>query len=196
MMVVGLTGGIGSGKTTVANYFKDLGVPIYIADIAGKSLMETSTTIKQDIIELLGAEAYNDDLPDRKWIASVVFKDPSKLEDLNKIIHPAVKKDFEEWKLQQTSDYVIYEAAILFEMGGYKACDKTILVTAPMKLRVKRLQNRDGSSVEEIQLRMNNQWSDEKKSALADFVIENVNLNQTKAQVKKLHQIILKTIKN
>lgn len=196
MMVIGLTGGIGSGKTTVAGFFKERGIPVYIADDAGKRLMSTSVEIRNSIIELFGAEAYKGDTPDRKLIASKVFNDKEQLSKLNQIIHPAVEKDFKEWLSDQSSEYVIYEAAILFEAGGYKKCDYSILVTAPKKLRIQRLQKRDDSSVEEIQERMNNQWSDEKKSKMADFLINNEELAQTKLQVEHIHQEILKAGKN
>ncbi|MFD1096532.1 dephospho-CoA kinase [Salegentibacter chungangensis] len=195
-MVIGLTGGIGSGKTTVAGFFKELGVPVYIADKQAKELMETSEEIRQGIVDLLGDEAYNGKFPNRKFIASKVFNNTEKLEKLNSIIHPAVENDFVQWKNKQSSAYVIYEAAILFEKGGYKKCDFNILVTAPKEDRVKRLQKRDQSSRDEIEARMNHQWSDEKKSELADFTIENTNLTQTKEQVRTLHRIILKSGKN
>lgn len=192
MKIVGLTGGIGSGKTTVAGFFKDLNIPVYIADEAGKKLMNTSSEIRNEIIGLFGENAYEGELPNRKYIASRVFNDPEQLAKLNNIIHPAVEADFREWLSKQTSAYVIYEAAILFETGGYKKCDLIILVTAPQKLRVERLQKRDDSSKSEIQERMNNQWSDEKKSGMADFIINNTELTQTKLQVEHIHGKILK----
>ena len=192
MMVVGLTGGIGSGKTTVAGFFKELDIPVYIADEAGKRLMETSPKIREQIISLFGESSYSGNTPERKYIASKVFSDATLLEKLNKIIHPAVAKDFKDWLQQQKSEYVIYEAAILFETGGYKKCDRSILVTAPMELRIERLQKRDDSSRNEIQQRMDNQWSDEKKSQLADFIINNEDLADTKLQVEHIHVEILK----
>lgn len=196
MIVVGLTGGIGSGKTTVAGFFKDLGIPVYIADDAGKRLMKTSPEIKQQIIDLFGESSYAGDIPERKFIASKVFSDSKLLEKLNKIIHPAVEEDFKNWVNDQSSAYVIYEAAILFETGGYKNCQFSILVTAPEDLRINRLQKRDDSSREEIQQRMNNQWSDEEKSQLADFIITNEDLGHTKQQVEHIHDKILKAGKN
>ncbi|MDT0644351.1 dephospho-CoA kinase [Zunongwangia sp. F363] len=196
MKVVGLTGGIGSGKTTVANYFRDLGIPVYIADDAARELMNSSEEIRKEIIGIFGEEAYNGKQPDRKYIASRVFNNPEQLNLLNNVIHPAVAKHFEKWKNTQDAAYVIYEAAILFEKGGYKKCDYSILVTAPYEEKIKRLQERDQSSVEEIQARMNNQWDDEKKRKLADFEIENLQREQTQSAVRKLHQIILKSGKN
>ncbi|MDT0688275.1 dephospho-CoA kinase [Salegentibacter sp. F188] len=196
MKVVGLTGGIGSGKTTVANFFKDLGIPVYIADDAARNLMNTSENIRKEITTLFGAESYIDKLPNRKFIASKVFNDKTQLDLLNNIIHPAVAADFEKWKLQQDAPYVIYEAAILFEKGGYKKCDYTILVTAPHDQKIKRIKARDQSSVEDIEARMNNQWDDERKAGLADFQIENLQLEQTRRDVENLHAVLLKVRKN
>ncbi len=196
MKVVGLTGGIGSGKTTVAGFFRDLKIPVYIADDAGKRLMNTSTEIRQKIIELFGEAAYSGNTPNRKFIASRVFSDKQELQKLNGIIHPAVEHDFKSWLIDQSSPYVIYEAAILFETGGDKKCDLTILVTASKETRVQRLQKRDNSSIEEIQQRMDNQWNDEKKSRLASFVIDNEDLEYTKQQVTHIHGEILKAGKN
>jgi len=196
MKIVGLTGGIGSGKTTVAGFFKELNIPVYIADDAGKRLMNTSSEIRQEIIDLFGEQAYKEDLPDRKFIASKVFNDKDLLSKLNKIIHPAVAADFQKWVKKQHSAYVIYEAAILFETGGYKKCDFSILVTAPKEMRIQRLQKRDDSSEKEIEERMNNQWSDKKKSSMANFLINNEELTQTKQQVEHIHDKILKAGKN
>lgn len=196
MKIVGLTGGIGSGKTTVAGFFKELGIPVYIADEAGKRLLKTSEEIRKKVIELFGEEAYTANGPDRKFIASKVFSDAGLLSRLNKIIHPAVEKDFKQWLRDQSSDYVIYEAAILFETGSYKKCDLIILVTASMESRIERLKERDGSSRDEIEQRMANQWSDEKKAKLADFIIENEELGQTRLKVTHIHGKILKAGKN
>lgn len=196
MKTVGLTGGIGSGKTTVAGFFKELGVPVYIADDAGKRLMETSSTVRDQIIQLLGEKAFLGKLPDRKYIASVVFNSEEKLKSLNNIIHPAVEADFAQWKHSQKAAYVIYEAAILFEAGGYKKCDLIILVTAPYEKRIARLQQRDQSTVEQIEARIQHQWSDEKKLALANFEIKNSNLSTTRDQVRNLHEILLNPSKN
>jgi dephospho-CoA kinase len=196
MKVIGLTGGIGSGKTTVAGFFRELGIPVYIADDAGKSLLETSEQVRASVISLLGPESYKAGLPDRKFIAAKVFASPQKLEKLNQIIHPAVAAHFEKWKKEQDAPYVIYEAAILFETGGYQKCDAVILVTASIKERIARLQNRDRSSVEEIEARMQHQWSDEKKLELANFEIKNNDLTSTRTQVRNLHEILLKPSKN
>ena len=196
MMVVGLTGGIGSGKTTVARMFQELGIPVYIADEAGKRLMRSSEEIRKAIIEIFGDASYQNGDPNRSFIASKVFKDETLLARLNGIIHPAVKRDFSEWLEKQQSDYVIYEAAILFETGGNASCDFSILVTASKKLKIERLQKRDESSVLQIEERMANQWSDEKKIPMADFLINNHDLKVTLRQVKDIHSKILKAGKN
>lgn len=193
MKIIGLTGGMGSGKTTVANLFKELNVPVYIADEAGKFLMNNNESVKAKIIELFGAPAYKEEQLDRKYVASKVFNSSEKLEQLNHIVHPAVALDFKEWKNKQTSAYLLYEAAILFETGGYKNCDLIILVTAPLEERIKRLQIRDNSSLEEIESRIQHQWNDEKKRKLSNFEIINENLASTKDQVRNLHKILINT---
>lgn len=196
MRIIGLTGGIGSGKTTVAGFFKELGIPVYIADDAGKRLMKTSSRVKEQIIEFLGSAAYKDGYPDTKYIASRVFSSAEELQQLNLIIHPAVALDFENWLKVQIAPYVIYEAAILFESGGYKKCDKVILVTAPYEKRIARLRARDNSSEGDIEARIQHQWSDEKKLKLANYEIKNSELSSTREQVRNLHEILLKPSKN
>ncbi|MFO7718872.1 MAG: dephospho-CoA kinase [Gillisia sp.] len=196
MKVAGLTGGMGSGKTTVAGFFGELGVPVYIADEAGKRLMDTSAAVKSQIIQFFGEAAYSKGKLNRKYIASKVFNDREQLDKLNNIVHPAVARDFEQWKNTQTSAYVIYEAAILLETGGHSRCDWVILVTATMDNRIQRLQKRDQSTVEEIEARLKHQWSDEKKRSLADFEIKNNDLSSTKEQVRNIHEIILNASKN
>lgn len=193
MKVVGLTGGIGSGKTTVANFFAELGIPVYIADLEAKKLQNESETVRAQITALFGPEAYNDGILNRKFISGKVFGDPEKLEALNNIVHPQVALHFDRWKENQQSDYVIYEAAILFEKGGYKKCDYTILVVADHETKIDRIKKRDKSEISEIKARMNHQWPDEKKLKLADFVIENKDLADTRREVVRIHQILLKT---
>lgn len=193
MKILGLTGGIGSGKTTVAGFFEELGVPVFIADNEAKRLMITDERVKASIISLLGQRAYENGLPNRKYIASKVFEDKEKLEQLNSIIHPAVAQKFNSWRNEQDAPYIVYEAAILFEKGGYKNCDYTLLVTAPIDVKIKRLQQRDNSTLEEIEARMNNQWSDEKKAKLADYLIENNDLSATRQAVCQLHKTLLKS---
>jgi dephospho-CoA kinase len=193
MKVLGLTGGIGSGKSTVAQFFKELGVPVYIADDEAKKLMHHDEQVKKQIIAVFGDAAYRDEKPDREFLASQVFHDEAKLEQLNSIIHPAVAAHFDQWKILQRSPYVVYEAAILFEKGGFKKNDYNLLITAPYDLKVQRLLERDGSTLKKIHARMNHQWSDEKKAALADFVLENIDLSATRRAVEKLHENLLES---
>jgi len=193
MMVIGLTGGIGSGKTTVSGLFEDLGVPVYNSDEEAKRLMQSSEKLKRAIIELLGKKSYKKDTLNRSYIAQLVFNDKELLAALNALVHPAVKKDFKKWLRKKNVPYVIQEAAILFENGSYKEYDKLILVKAPKRIRLKRLKARDGSSEEDILARMKNQWSDTKKAKLSDFVIENIDLDKTKSRVRRIHRQLIKT---
>lgn len=190
--IIGLTGGIGSGKTTVAKMFRDQGIPIYIADDEAKKIMESNEIIKQ-VQEAFGKSVIVDSKIDRAKLANIVFQNPEKLEQLNKIVHPAVQKHFKDWlKNHTTSSFVIKEAAILFETGGHKQCDKVITVVAPQLLRLERVVLRDKSDKKSVLQRINNQWSDEKKVLLSDFVIENVDLEKTKAQVQDILKVLNK----
>ncbi|MEW4924212.1 dephospho-CoA kinase [Algibacter sp. 2305UL17-15] len=191
MIIVGLTGGIGSGKTTVAKEFQSLGIPVYIADVEAKKLMNRSKVIKRKLIALFGDKAYIEGKLNRPFIANIIFNDTSYLSKMNGIVHPKVARHFEKWVAKQDAPYVIKEVAILFENGGDKQCDFTIIVTAPKSLRIKRLLKRDNTSEEKIKSIMKNQWSDAKKVALSDFVISNKTLEKTKLQVLDIHQQIL-----
>ena len=191
MKIVGLTGGIGSGKTTVAKMFMELGVPVYIADIESKKLTNTSTIIKKRLIDLLGEEAYKDGSINREFVSSIIFKDQSLLRKVNSIIHPRVAQHFKNWVKMQEAPYIIKEAAILFESGSYKDCDLVIVVTASKEERLKRVLKRDKVTKEEIERRMDNQWSDAKKEKLADFVIANNQLEETRMHVKSIHESII-----
>ena len=190
-MIVGLTGGIGSGKTTVAKQFKKLGIPVYIADEEAKKLMNKSKIIKRKLVELFGEDAYLNGKLNRPFIANIIFNNKKILEKMNAIVHPRVAKHFKKWVLKQESPYVIKEVAILFENGGYKACDYVITVVAPKDLRIKRLLERDDTSKEKIQSIMKNQWTDDEKAKLSHYVIDNVNLDNTKTQVLQIHQDLL-----
>ena len=186
--IVGLTGGIGSGKSTAAAYFSELGIPCYIADDRAKELMTSSMTIQQAIINKFGAESYINGNLNRPFLASIVFKDTVLLATLNAIVHPAIASDFRSWLLEQNSIYVIKEAAILFENGGAKLCDQVILVTAPKEIRVQRVIDRDKCTKEDVLERMSKQWSDAKKKPLADYIIENIEWKETSKQIEVLHQ--------
>ncbi|AXT50112.1 dephospho-CoA kinase [Aquimarina sp. BL5] len=187
MKVIGLTGGIGSGKSTVAKMFAELGVPIYIADDEAKKLMNEDVGVKNHIIDLLGVNSYTEQELNRSFIADKVFNNKELLEKLNAIVHPAVATHFTKWKSKQKSEYVIKEAAILFENDSYRQCDYTILVTAPKEIRIERVLKRDNTTRLQVLARMKNQWEDSKKTPLADFVIINTNLEETWLQIKKIH---------
>lgn len=189
-MVVGLTGGIGSGKTLVSTYFKSLGVPIYITDDEAKRIMHSEPEIIQSIKNLLGDLAYQNNVLNRKFIASQVFNNKEKLNQLNAIVHPVVAKDFKIWYAKQIADFVIKESAILFETNSAQYCDVTILVTAPLEVRINRVVNRDKVSQIEVKQRIDNQWKDQVKISLADYVIHNINKKETFDQVLKLHSTL------
>lgn len=193
--IVGLTGGIGSGKTTVANFFKDIGIPIYIADDEAKALMIRSKVIKRKLIQLFGDKAYVEGNLNKTFIANKIFNDKALLEKMNNIVHPKVASHFKRWIKRQNTPYVIKEAAILFENGTYKDLDLVITVIAPEKTRINRVIQRDKSSEEKVKAIIKNQWSDDKKVKLSDFVIENLNLKDTKTQVLKIHEKILNKYK-
>jgi dephospho-CoA kinase len=192
-MIVGLTGGIGSGKTTVLRMFKELGAGVYIADIEAKKLMHDSNEVKQNVIALFGDEAYLANELNRPFIANIVFKDKTKLERLNNIVHPALRNHFLNFVKNTTHKYVIYESAILFENNNSDFCDKIILVTAPAEVRIKRVLDRDKLTREQIQDRMNNQMSDIAKIEKSDYIIENIELEKTHGKVIELHELFLKT---
>jgi len=192
MIVVGLTGGIGSGKTTVAKMFSKLGVPIYIADLEAKKLMAKSKVIKRKLIELFGEEAYDNNELNKPFIASIIFNNKDMLKRMNAIIHPRVARHFEKWANKQSAAYVIKEVAILFENGGDKLCDYVITVTAPKAIKIDRVLDRDNSTKEKVEAIMNNQWSDAEKIERSQFVIENIDLIKTEIQVSKVHTQILK----
>ncbi|RDK86870.1 dephospho-CoA kinase [Marinirhabdus gelatinilytica] len=193
MKIIGLTGGIGSGKTTVAKMFKNNGVPVYIADVEAKLLTNRSKYIKKKVIALLGEKAYREGHLDRKFVANIVFNDTEKLKALNAIIHPRVAQHFSRWIKKQNAPYCIKEAAILFENGGYKQCDQTILVVADRAVRIQRVLQRDNTTVEEIEARMSNQWDDDKKKELADYIIKNTTLEETQKQVDAIHAKLSKS---
>ncbi|MFV8379626.1 dephospho-CoA kinase [Flavobacterium sp. LB3R33] len=188
--IIGLTGGIGSGKTTIANYFKSFGIPLYIADDEARKIMQ-SAEITEAIKNVFGDTIFENEKLNREELAKIVFNNPEKLEKLNKIVHPAVKKHFEQWLLQHTAaPYVIYEAAILFESGSYKNCDLIITVTAPVESRIQRVVERDKTTRELVLKRINAQWTDEQRISKSDFIIENTSIETTKLEVVKILKIL------
>jgi len=194
--IIGLTGGIGSGKSTVAFMFEKLGVPIYISDIEAKVLMENSKEIQNSLIQLLGRKTYLDGRLNRAFIASRVFNDSNLLSKLNAIVHPAVKSHFESWFSKQKSVYVIKEIAILFEMNSQNNFDYIISVVAPIKDRVHRVVQRDGKSESDVYSIIHNQLPDADKIKLSDFIIHNNLIATTESEVLILHKTILNKITN
>lgn len=192
--IVGLTGGIGSGKTTVANYFKALNVPVYIADNEAKALMNRSKVIKRKLIKLFGDEAYVDNTLNKPFIASQIFSNQDLLKKMNAIVHPKVAKHFSNWVKKQNVPYVISEVAIIFENGSQGKYDYIITVVAPEQTRLNRVIKRDNSSEAKVKAIMNNQWTDQQKTEHSDFVINNTDLIDTKLQVENIHSKLLKSI--
>lgn len=177
-ITVGVTGGIGSGKSTVCNVFKILGVPVFEADKVGKELLNRNEKVKSEVTRLYGEGIYNSDgTVNRKKLAGIIFNDEIQLQKVNKIVHPQVKIEFEKWLQNQHSQYVIHEAAILFESGFYKLMDFKILITAPEKQRIEWVMKRDNLNENQIRERMKRQWPEEKKQKLADVVLHNDNRN-------------------
>lgn len=191
MMIIGLTGGIGSGKSTVATMFKELGVPVYDSDQRAKYLMNTSKVIHDQLVALLGEEAFKGGTLNRSYIASKVFNDAELLAKLNSIVHPVVRQDFIDWSNDQDGNYVIQETALLFENKAQELYDDVILVTAPKEVRINRVLDRDSTTREQVEARMNNQLDDETKLELANYVIENNDLERTRSKVLQVHASIL-----
>jgi dephospho-CoA kinase len=188
--IIGLTGGIGSGKTTIAKYFESFGIPVYIADDAAKKIMK-SAEILEAIKNEFGSAVFDQDVLNREKLAKIVFNEPEKLDKLNSIVHPGVKKHFDQWILQQgIAPYVIYEAAILFESGRYKDCDLIITVTAPVELRIQRVVARDKSTRDLVLKRIKSQWTDKQRINKSNFVIQNVSIEKAKQDANKILKIL------
>lgn len=195
MVVVGLTGGIGSGKTTILKWFQSFGVPVYIADEEAKALMNRSKIIKRKLIQLFGEEAYSNGTLNRTYLSSKIFNDKTLLSKMNAIVHPKVAAHFKRWLKKQEADYVIKEAAIIFENKLQDQYDFIITVVADEQLRLQRVMKRDNASKEKIQSIMRNQWPDAQKIKKSDFVIENNDLETAKKQAFEIHKKILRKIK-
>ena len=189
MLKIGLTGGIGSGKSTVVKVFMQLGVPVYVSDDRAKYLMHENQSLKTSIISVFGEKTFLNGKLNRSYIASTVFSNTNKLSELNALVHPYVKKDFETWLASQNANYIIKEAAILFETGANKFLDKVILVESPERLKIQRIMSRDSLKHEDIIDRMNKQWSDFDKRIYADYIILNDEKSSLIEQILKLHKV-------
>lgn len=185
MLKIGITGGIGSGKTTVCRLFELLGVPVYYADDESKKLLTDDKAVKEQVLKLFGTI-------DRKQLAGIVFNDKQKLEQLNAILHPAVGLHFENWLNKQNTPYILKEAAILFESGAYKQVDKVLTIIAPLELKIQRTMKRDNVTKEEVERRMKLQMTDDEKVKRSDFVIKNNEQDLLIPQVLSLHTQLVK----
>ena len=194
MLKVGITGGMGSGKSTVCKIFETLGIPVYYADDRAKHLMLIDPNLKIKIISIFGPDAYQKDHKlNRKHISNIAFNTPEKLKKLNKAVHPVVKRDSELWhEAQKNGAYTLKEAALLFESGSYKDLDKIITVVTPLEVRIERLLKRDKTSREAILNRIKNQLSDEEKMAKSDFIIYNDEKKGLINQVLTIHNELIK----
>lgn len=196
MLKIGITGGIGSGKTTVCRVFEVLGIPVFYADDVAKLIMHTDELLRQGIVESFGQASYFDSGElNRKHLSSIVFKDPVQLEKLNALVHPAVFRSFDSWASAQSAPYLIKEAALLFESESYKMCDLSVLVKSPEYIRISRIMKRDGISAEDVKLRMDKQFSDEQKEKLANHALINDEEQLLLPQILELHNYFL-TLKN
>jgi dephospho-CoA kinase len=191
MLKIGLTGGIGSGKSTVSKIFSSMGIPVFEADQVGREVLEWPE-VRTELEKLFGSEAVRDGQVNRAHIASVVFGNQEILEELNAIVHPRVGKAFNEWCAQEKCTYIIKEAAIIFEAGTQDSLDGVILVSAPEKLRIERVMQRDGMSQEQVQARMRNQWPEERKREMSDYELINDGKLGLIPQVMDLHTKLMK----
>ncbi|MCF8450972.1 MAG: dephospho-CoA kinase [Taibaiella sp.] len=192
MLKVGITGGIGSGKSLACRVFATLGIPIFYADDAARHLMEHDTSLRQSIIQLLGPESYTANKPNRERIAAIVFSNPERLKELNSLVHPATIGYANEWIQRQTSHYIIKEAAIFFESGSYTEMDVMIGVFAPQELRIARTMKRSNLSREKVLTIIARQMNEDEKMKRCNHVIVNDDIQALLPQVLHLHELLLK----
>ena len=189
MIKVGITGGIGSGKSTVCRMFAEHGVPVFDTDSAAKSIMSDDKCIKKRIMDLLGEKAYEDGSLNRKYVSDAIFSDEKLRHALDSIVHPAVAREFEFWAERQNAPYVIMECAILFESGFDSLVDKIVAVSAPEQSRISRTALRDGTGEESVKKRIASQMNEQERRSRADYIIENTDLELTAAQVERLDKL-------
>ena len=191
MKNIGLTGGIGSGKSTVSRILVNHGIPVYNSDYKAKLLMDSSIELKEMIINHFGMNSYLNNRLNKNYISNIIFNDHLELHKINSMVHPFVFNDFNKWKKNLISKYVIFESAIIFETGSYKQNDFNILVITDIKERIKRVVKRDGVNEKDVRIRINNQWSDDKKIPLSDYIFNNnISLNENKKNVIKMIKVI------
>ncbi len=189
MIRIGITGGIGSGKSTVCKIFSELGAPVFDTDSAAKTIMSSDAGVRRRMTEIFGDAAFAGDTLNREYISSLVFKQPELLQTLNSVVHPAVADAFVCWAERQSCDYVIMECAILFESGFDSLVDRTVTVSAPEHLRIERACARDGANPDSVRRRIACQMSDGEREQKADYVINNTDMAQTAAAVAELDKI-------
>ena len=187
MKRIGLTGNIGSGKTTVASCFEILGIAVFNSDKQAKLLMSEDINLKQSLITEFGKEVFHNNELNLKYLSNLAFNDDIVLKRLNALVHPIVQDAFEKWSIQQSGAYVIKEAAILFESNTYQSLDEIICISCPEEIRLKRILKRDDLSEKEVRQRMSHQWAEEKKISLSDYTITNDNLSLVIPQILSIH---------
>ncbi|MEO8795333.1 MAG: dephospho-CoA kinase [Daejeonella sp.] len=193
MLKIGITGGIGSGKSTACAVFEILGISVFYADVVAKQIMQTDSVLVNDVTSAFGEKSYSDKGElNRKYISDIVFKDDKQLQILNSIVHPAVFRAFDAWsEIHKNEPYILKEAALLFESESYKMCDYNILVKSPEALKIKRIIKRDQISEEEVRLRMDKQLTDRQKEKLSDFILNNNEEELLTIQILKLHEHLI-----
>ena len=192
MFKVGVTGGIGAGKSLICSILERMGYPVFYSDIVAKKIITSNPKVRIDLIELFGKQIFKNSQLDRKLLASLLFSDSTLIEKMNAIVHPKVREEFENWSLSQNSPLVFNEAAILFETGSYKNFNATILVTAPLEIRLNRVMNRDNSIRADVQKRIDNQWSDDQKVILSTYRIQN---DDSQSVLDQLDEVLYELIK-
>lgn len=186
MKKIGLTGGIGSGKTSIAQILEAMSYPVYYSDLRAKFLSDEHPAIRQGLIDLLGEEAYIDGTLNRVFVSECIFSNPDLRLKVNQVIHPIVRKDFDDWAEQQTSSLIFNEAAILFETGAYQQFDAILLICAPIDIRIQRVMLRDHCSKASVEDRIQSQWTDEKKRSLTKYCVENDGRQPVLIQLEKI----------
>ena len=188
MIKIGVTGGIGAGKSIVCTVLERMGYPVFYSDIEAKKIISSNSGVKNQLIKSFGSQVFKNNQLNRTYLSNLLFSDSTLIDKMNSIVHPKVREAFDSWTLIQNSSIVFNEAAILFETGAFKNFDATLLVTAPLKLRLKRVASRDSATEEQIMKRINNQWSDEQKKVLATFILLN---DDSQSVLNQLDRIIL-----